>query len=371
MPDSAPAEEPSLAEQLNSAWDSAESASPDPESSGSAPSPSATTAAPAASPSPASPDGSAAGAEPRARGPDGKFVKAEAQAQAAQGAQPQPGQPDAASEFKIPEKWPAEVKNYLTELYKRSPGDAQWTLNQYAHFRNEAAQHANRVQQQYKSVEDLLAPTRQQRALKGVDDATYMRALVAADGFMSKNPAEAIRWLAQQHGLDLQQLANPQAGGQPEIPPHVRQLAQETAAIKQWIASQTQGAQQQRLREASNWIDSFASQKDATTGKPLYPWFDEVLPEVIVNVQYQVQNGHPVDVKAAYERAVRMNDTVWLKEQSARSEADRKSAEARRLREIEDAKRAGFSVSGSGGASSDTPRDNLRDELERLYDQHS
>jgi hypothetical protein len=103
----------------------------------------------------------------------------------------------------------------------------------------------------------------------------------------------------------------------------------------------------------------------------VYPHFDDVLPEIIVNVQAQRQMGQQVDVHAAYERAVRMNDTVWLKVQGARSEAERKAAQEKQLKDIEEAKRAGFSVSGSGGATSERPADSLRGELERQWSHHS
>lgn len=111
------------------------------------------------------------------------------------------------------------------------------------------------------------------------------------------------------------------------------------------------------------------SQKDAN-GNPLYPHFDMVIDDVINIVQIQVDRGEPVDVKAAYDKACWMNDSVRLKLQRAGSEAERKAAEAQRKRDIEEARRAGLSVSGSGGASTDTPADTVRAELERLYDKH-
>jgi hypothetical protein len=306
----------------------------------------------------------------RARGPDGKFVKGSAQTQAPQGAAepsaPAQAAPTQPGEFKVPEKWPADIKAKLQAIHATNPEHAQFVLEQYNAMRSIAAQHQARAQEHLKSYEQYLAPTRQERAMRGIDDGTHIKHLLAGDDFMRKNPADGIRWLAQQHGLDLAKLANPEAGGEPEIPPYVRQMQQELQQFKQMFQQQAVGMEQQQLEAASGWIDSFANQADAQ-GNKLYPYFDEVLPEIIFGVQYQMQNGHAVDVKAAYDRAIRLNDQVWLKDQRARSEAASKATTAQRQREIEDAKRAGITVSGSGADTTHAPG-SIREELLRAFD---
>jgi hypothetical protein len=276
------------------------------------------------------------------------------------------------AEFKVPDKWPADVRAKLEALHTKSPEDAKFVLDQFNLVRTQqglieqAKAKLGPLHKIMGDVEGLLATGRQQRALNGIDDPTYVRNLIAAGEYLEKSPAEGLRYLAQRYGIDLQKLANGE-GQKPEIPEHVQQIMQENAQIKQFLAKQQQDAAHGQFRAAVSWIDQFASQK-APDGNPVYPHFDEVLPEIIVNVQYQKERGEQVDVKAAYERAVRMNDSVWLKIQGARSEAERKSANEKRLREIEEAKRAGFSVSGSGGATSDRPAESIRGELERLWD---
>jgi hypothetical protein len=344
-----------LGADLEAHWDAAEGATDTdtPDASGVDPSASAPGSAPSSSP-----EGSSADAG-RVRGPDGKFIKAPAVDPAAP-----------APEFRVPEKWPAQVKERLAAIHAVNPEHAQFVLDQYAHFRSEAAQHVNRAQQTLQQFSDLLAPGRQQRALKNIDDATYVRNLIAAGDFLDKNPKEGLKYLAQTYGIDLTQLANPEAGGEPEIPPYVRQLQQENAQIKAFLATQVQGAAQQQERAASDWINQFASQVD-TEGKPLYPHFDSVLDDIIVVVAAQKARGQQIDVKAAYDRAVRMNDSIWINDQRARSAAAEKAQAAQRVREIEEAKRAGFSVSGSGAATGEDIPDDLGDHLSRNYDKLS
>lgn len=354
-----PSEGDDLRADLTSAWSETESTESVPTGTEtSAP------ASAAAQPSPLPSEGAPADAG-RARDEAGRFAKAEKAKQAAAAAQGT-AQPAVAAEFKVPEKWPADIKAKLQAIHQVNPEHAQFVLEQYNAMRSIAAQHQARSQEHLKAYEQYLAPTRQERAMRGVDDQTHIKHLLAGDDFMRKNPADGIRWLAQQHGLDLSKLANPDAaGGEPEIPPYVRELQQQVQQFKQMFQQQAVGAEQQQLQAASSWIDSFASQADAQ-GNKLYPHFDEVLPEIIFGVQFQMQNGQPVDVKAAYDRAVRLNDQVWLKDQRARSEAAEKAAKAQRQRDIEDAKRAGVTVSGSGADTTHAPG-SVREELERAF----
>lgn len=324
-------------------------------------------ASPSAGTSPAQPPIEGAGGEAaRARDPaSGRFTKAEREAQAAAAAAVN-------TEFKIPEKWPADVRAKLEAMHKVNPDHAQFVLQQYEHFRRVAGnqqafqdQRTQKLLTTQKQVEDLLAPGRQQRALEGIDDTGYIRNLIAAGDILDKNPKAGLQWLAKRYGVDLSNLNAP-AETDP-VKAEMQRVAQENAEIKAMLLrgreEQTQQQDEQQLQMAGNWINQFASQRDPQ-GQPLYPHFDEVIEEIIINVQHQRQTGQQVDVKAAYDRAIRMNDSVWLKEQQRTS----KASESTRKREIEEARRAGLSVSGSGASSMESVPDDLGAHLERNYD---
>jgi hypothetical protein len=257
---------------LTAAFDAAEGTNSSPKAAESA-SPSSAKSSPSASAS--SPDATARGDAGPARGADGKFVKpdgtpTEARAEpteAKQSPAPKPdGKPDAkpsdakpAPEFKIPEKWPAEVKARFEALHKKSPEDAQFALeqfnlarSQYAEVEKAKAENAKRGKV-LESVEQLLAPGRQQRALSGIDDAGYVRNLVAAGDFLDKNPREGLKYLAKQYGVDLQQLAS--GGEEPQVPDHVRQLHEENAQIKAALQSFMGQQQQAHLAQVANGIE--------------------------------------------------------------------------------------------------------------------
>lgn len=334
--------------------------------------PSAPAAAPADAAAPAvAPSVQSAADAARARDDKGRFAKEAKEAKEAkdrEAAKPVEAAAQAATDFKIPEKWPADVKQRLQEIHAVNPEHAKFVLEQYSRFRQIDATREGQVQAKLKAFEDLLAPGRQQRALQNIDDTTYVRNLIAAGDVLDKNPEQGLRWLAQRYGVDLQKLANPEAGGQqPVIPPEVRQLQEEHARIKAYLHEQQQAAEQQNLARAGEWIQQFASQKDPQ-GQPLYPHFDAVIHDIVFAVQNQLAKGEQVDVKAAYDKAVRLNDAIWLKEQAARTKSAEEADKARRLREIEDARKAGFAVSGSGAAPSTDVPDDLGTHLDRNYD---
>lgn len=372
-----------VASDLTAAWDAQES----PDSGSNAPASSGKSSSSSSSEA----GGKADDSGTRTRDEGGRFTKTNgAQTVAPAGDKPAPAKPEAnarpdakapdakppdakGAEFRLPEKWPAEVKARYESLAKVSPEHAQWMVEEFNKVQtqqgvvNQARAKLGPLQKIVESVETLLAPGRVQRAQQGIGDAEYVRGLVAAGEALDKNPEQGLRYLAQKYGVDLQRLVTGE-GQEPQIPEHVQRVMQENAQIKAFLANQMHATHQQELGRAMGAIDQFASQKDAN-GNAKYPHFDEVIHEVIANVQYQREQGQNVNLDAAYHRAVRMNDSVWLKVQGARSEADRKSAEEKRLKDIEEARRAGFTPSGSGGVASDRPADSLRGELERQWEQ--
>lgn len=276
----------------------------------------------------------------------------------------------AAPAVEIPKNWPAETRADLEALAKLNPALAKRWIDQtnyafsLARTERERAAPFMRLQQ---SLEDVLAPTRQQRQMAGMDDAAYLRAIVAADQLLQRDPRAGIKWLAQKYGITPEQLVESVQDAAANAPPReVVSLQQEVEGLKNFIASMQQGAQQQALAGVTAQIEAFAS-ATGPDGSPLHPHFDECLADIQVIVQAQREMGQPVNLQAAYEKAVRMNDAVWMRVQSQRAERDR----AERAAAAEKAKRAGFNVTGSGTGASEGAAGSLREELERQIAKHS
>lgn len=356
-PNAAPSESgDDLRAELEGAWSETESTESAPTGADASAPASTGAAQPSAPPS----DGAPVDAG-RARNPDGTFARGGKSAPVAQ------GRP---AEFKVPEKWPAEIRAKLQEIHSKAPDHAQFLLDQYGFMRQQHAQAQNRANSYLQSYEQFLAPGRHERALRGIDDGAHIRHLLAADDFINKSPAQAIQWLAHTHGIDLQKLANPQAAGEPEMPQWAREMQEQQRQFAQMVRQQSIGMEERDLAVASSWIDDFANAVDQQ-GNKLYPHFDDVINDIIYAVQHQMQTGQPVNVKAAYDRAVRLNDQVWLKDQRARSESAKAAEAAQRKRDIEEAKRAAVSVSGSSASSRLDAPDSIHAALEQAWDEHS
>lgn len=258
-------------------------------------------------------------------------------------------------------RWKPEEKERFQKLAESDPDSAEFVLRREKESEKFITQ-ASQAASKFKGLEDILAPGRQARSLHGVDDATYMRSLVAASDFLAKEPQRGLRMLAEQYGIDLKELAEGKTTEAQESPV-VRQLQTELHQLKQHIASQNQGAQQQRMHGALQTIEAFKNEKDEQ-GQARYPHFDAVVDDITTVVARQLEAGQPVNLKAAYEKAIRLNDSVWTKIQAANSETQRKQREEEEARRVADAKLAGFSVSGSGVAG-DSVAGSIRDELRR------
>ena len=315
----------------------------------------------------------------RARDESGRFAKTAAEkahdAEVGGAAEPAPegaaAPSGAGAPLEIPKNWPAEVRADLERLAKTDPALAKRWIDQTRYFQGIAQterQKAEPFMRLQSALEDVLAPTRQTRQMQGMDDAQYLRALAAADQFLAKNPAEGIKWLAQKYGLTPEQLVGQIEDARANAPdPRMQELARRLEQQEAFIRQVTQGAQQQALSGVVSQIEAFASAKGAD-GSPLHPYFDDCLSDIQFLVQAQRERGEPVNLEAAYAKAVRMNDTVWMRLQS--QQAEKQAAE--RAAAAEKARRAGFSVTGSGeGARSTDPADTLRGELERQFEKHS
>lgn len=277
----------------------------------------------------------------------------------------------AAPAVEIPRNWPASVREKLEKLAKLDPDMAREWIHSTRYWEGQARTAQERAapfQRLHQSLEEVLAPTRERRALSGMDDTAYLRALAAADQFLEKSPAEGIKWLAQKYGITPEQLVSGvQDAAQSAPPREVVHLQSEVAQLKNFITSMQQGAQEQALASVSAQIASFADAK-GPDGQPLRPYFDECLHDIQLIVQAQREAGQRVDLESAYGKAVRMNDAVWMRVQSQQAERDR----AERAAAAEKAKRAGFNVTGSGtGAGNEGKAESLRAELERQLDKHS
>lgn len=302
---------------------------------------------------------------------DQKPAKAPADALDAKGEAKPEAKPDAKPEAKAlapHPRWKPEVQEKFTKLAQADPDLAQFVLERQKETEGEftRARQTAVIAEKYKGLDDVLAPNRQARSMQGVDDPTFLRSLVAASDFLAKNPRDGIKMLAEQYGVPLEDLAKGAASA--EEHPEIRELRKQVSEMQEFIRSQNEQGERQRVEGAFHSIQSFATAKDSN-GELLYPYFRECIDDITTVVARQKEAGQQPDLKAAYEKAIRLNDAVWAKLQASKSEAERKQREEEEAQRVAQAKLAGFSVSGSGGGG-EAVGGSIRDELRRQIDKH-
>lgn len=251
----------------------------------------------------------------------------------------------------------------------------------------------------YQQLEQVIAPQRQKWQAAGLDDARAIAQVLAYSEMADKNFPQFIEHVARERGFDLAQhvlSTRPHLRAASGAQPNVAQdgtapsnhaavspaVAAELEALKREVvnlrqfAGQThqwrQQTEQSRTAEvtvqASQEMQAFQNAADAQ-GQPLHPHFNDVREDMAL----LLRSGGAQTLPQAYEKAVRMNDSVWTRIQeseevkrNAAAATQRAADERRRAEEAERARKAGSSI---GGSSVDyTPSANgqplsLREEL--------
>jgi hypothetical protein len=208
----------------------------------------------------------------------------------------------------------------------------------------------------YRPFDEALAPYRDQLALNGVSEAQFVKQLLAAHDVLTKTPAEGIKYLSKQYGVDLASLIEAQAQTAEGSEPIVSSLQQEINALKQQLQQVNQWQQSTQVQTYEQQFQAFAA---------THPHFDAVRADMgkLMNA------GFAADLESAYEKAIALNPQL-----SAQIAAEKQQqVEAQRLQEAQEkaakARSAAVSVTGapSGVASSTIPAESIRGELERAW----
>ena len=146
--------------------------------------------------------------------------------------------------------------------------------------------------------------------------------------------------LAQQFGVDMQQVFNRLTGQQPQVNPQVAQMQQQLAQLQQERYLAQQAREQEEQAQIHQTIDSFASD-------PKNVYFANVKAEVAA----LLSNGNAKDLQEAYNMACWARPdirTILLQQQEQQKRAD---AQAKANK----ARLAGSSVSGSPSGAGSAP----------------
>jgi hypothetical protein len=298
----------------------------------------------------------------------GKFAKSAdlAQAAASEAAAPADLEPSPEAEMiPVPAGLAAPLKAKWAEL----PGEwRQAFAKQEDSFKvvrdawQPKAQRLNRL-------DEVFAPHRDKLTLAGIDEATWVSRLAAAEGVLERNPEEGLVYLARSYGVDPRRLvalvSGPQAVQTQQLPPELQALYGEVQTLKQAYTTQQQQAATSQQAQLHSEISAFARDP-----KNLY--FEDVKDDIAA----LLSGGRADSLADAYQKAVWANPetrALLLAEQQA--EAARKVQGSQQVARAANAKRAAVSVTGAPGpgASSGPAADpnNLRETIRSAFQEAS
>jgi hypothetical protein len=288
-------------------------------------------------------------ADGRERGPDGKFIAK--QPETVQDTTDQPSETVADPAVKLAIRAPASWSPAAKAGFDNLPPEVQQAVALREQEIDHGLRRKSREMKRYEPIEELIAPRRALWAAQGLDEASAIKTLLAAQDLLEKDPKQGLEFLARSYGVNIANLsAQPQ--GQPQAQPS-SDSHPEIAALKQQLQvlqSQVQTAQTAPI----------VSQIEAFQNDPANLYFENVRDDMAV----LLNNGKATDLKEAYEMACWMRPDIRPFLQTTQAPAapvQDKAAQARK---------AAVSVTGSPGQSR-IPKSNgtIEDDIRAAFEE--
>lgn len=280
---------------------------------------------------------------------DGSFKPSKTEAAPAKAAPeklPATEQPIKASEpaskpLAPPVSWAADAKATWATL---PPAVQQAVLKR----EREASDGISQYSEKTKAYERALAPVAQEAQRFGLNVEDGIKRLLDGQRFLETQPAQAILWLAQRHGLDLAELAaNPPAPqparSEPSIPPQfVQQLSSVEERLNSFFMDQNMSALDQFAADPKN--AHYADVEDQLPG---------IMRELVA--ANPAMKGVPL-LQAAYDRAIWLNPDVRENLVAERAAQTQQTATQKVADKSAKAARAAVSIRGSSADTRPPPK---------------
>jgi hypothetical protein len=286
----------------------------------------------------------------RERGPDGKFI-AKAQ-ETVQDTPDQPSEAVADPAVKLAIRAPASWSPAAKATFDKLPPEVQQAVAKREQEIDHGLRRKSEEVKRYEPLEQLIAPRRALWAAQGMDEASAIKTLLAAQDLLERDPKQGLEFLARSYGVNIASLsAQPQ--GQPYQAQPAPDSHPEIAALKQQLQvlqSQVQTAQTAPI----------VSQIEAFQNDPANLYFENVRDDMAV----LLHNGKASDLKEAYDMACWMRPDIRPFLQTVQAPA------VPVQEKVAQAKRAAVSVTGSPGQSR-IPKSNgtIEDDIRAAFEE--
>lgn len=252
---------------------------------------------------------------------------------------------DGVEPIEPPSNWPANEKQFFKalppQLQQAYMARAQHMVADYTRKTQALAQRGRQIE----ALERVISPHVQGWRLNGMHPDQAIAQLIELSNFATNDPKGFIKYFSNLRGVDLNSFTQEQEYVDPQVAALQRPVAEVQARLNQ-LTQQLQQSQEQQQQQAYSAafnstnaaLDDIASQTDQT-GKPLYPFFNEVEGDMAA----LIESGYARSIPDAYRKAVKLNEQVSAKI-SARSRAEEN---ARARAQTQRARRAASSLTGA------------------------
>jgi hypothetical protein len=232
--------------------------------------------------------------EGRQRDETGKFKAKEEKEEKTEVKTDEVEKPVVVEKIDPPAHFTADEKKFFESL---APEQQQWiasSVKRMSSTVDKRMQELSTHQRRAQAFDEVLSPYRDQFALQGMDDVSAVRFLTATYTQLQKDPANTIKWLAQQYGVNLNQQEADQDPQTTQVMGVVQQLQKSLQETQQTI-------QQERYNNQLGKVNQFAAEKDAQ-GNARRPHFEAVVGDMMKLIKGGIVP--PDDLQTAYDRAV-------------------------------------------------------------------
>lgn len=249
-----------------------------------------------------------------------------------------------------PQSWTAEAKAQWAKL----PPEAQAYVSQREADAHKAISQLGQTVKSFEPLARIITPHADRIASVGDTPAAYIEKMFAADQYLSRDPVNAIKWLADSYKVDLNALADPFA--LPADPQSQQLNAQLSAAFqeidqlkrmlndtRQVVHGRETQEQMARQSQVESTIESFAADK---------PDFDSLETEILTLIPAVKKSkpdlSHKDVLQEAYDRARWANPATRQKLiDQQRTEAEAKRLDAAKSAAANAKRSAAINVNGS------------------------
>ena len=217
--------------------------------------------------------------------------------------------------------------------------------------------------------------------LAGLTPGQAIRNLLAVNKYLRESPQEAVQWIAQSNGVNVQNQNTQDFSEENEdyddyssSDPEVDTLRQEINMMKQQQLQQSTSQQNQEKMRVEAVIEAFKLQKDSE-GNKRHPYFQDLEKEMAVLANADRMVGKNPDIHDLYERAVWSNPEVRKKKLSEVQTSESVNTKASNKAKLDRARTASSGVRGGTSTTEDTGGNlkplSIKDELAAAWDEQA